>query len=171
MAVARTVIRNLAMTGLEPGEILTRANHVLNEGNERYLFVTIFLCHYHTTSGRLVYANAAHPSPYRLDAAGNARPFGEATGTLLGVLEEELFGQEEVTLGVGERVVIFTDGVPDARNPADEFFGDGRFREILTHYASDPVQPFCKRIADTVDAFEGHERKDDVTLVVLQRNR
>jgi phosphoserine phosphatase RsbU/P len=173
MAVARTVVRNLAMTGLAPGEILNRANRVLNEGNERYLFVTVFLGHYHTKSGRLVYANAAHPSPYRIGVNGDAavEPFGEATGTLLGVIEEEDYGQNETTLAVGERIVIFTDGVPDARSPDNEFFGDGRFRELLLAHAREPVEAFCKRIASTVDAFEEHERKDDVTLVVLQRNR
>jgi sigma-B regulation protein RsbU (phosphoserine phosphatase) len=171
MAVARTVIRNLAMAGLSPGAILTRANELLNQDNDRYLFVTVFLGHYHTATGRLVYANAAHPHPYRLDGTGHVTCFGDATGTLLGVIEGETFGEREVRLDVGERVVIFTDGVPDARSPDDAFFGDDRLRELIGAHASEPVERFCTRIAETVDAFEHHQRKDDVTLVVLHRNR
>ena len=170
MAVTRTVLRNLALDGLSPSRVLDEANRVLARDNDRRLFVTAWVAHYEPRTGRLRYANAAHPAPYRIPPGGTAEPFGESTGTLLGVFEEEVYHEAEVELGVGERVFLYTDGLPEARDAAGRFFGDGGVEGLLARLSREPVDRFCSQAADAVSEYQSRELSDDVTIMMLQRN-
>jgi sigma-B regulation protein RsbU (phosphoserine phosphatase) len=164
MAVTRTLIRDLAARGCSPSEALSHANRLLLDGNEEGMFVTLFLGHYDTRTGRLVYASAGHPPPYLLSPERGARLFRAATGTVLGALETQEYTQSEAGLAPGEKLVFYTDGVPEARAADGEFFRADRFERFLHEHRTDSVQALCAEAVGAVSAFQNGQQHDDLTL-------
>jgi sigma-B regulation protein RsbU (phosphoserine phosphatase) len=171
MAVARTVIRNLSVHCHGPAATLTQANKVLLEDNVGSMYVTLFLGWYDTVSGRLRYANAGHPRPYLVDGHGRARPAGEVTGAILGILPDQEYTDGEIHLEPGESLVLYTDGLSEARDPAGEFFGFDRLARLLESLAGEPVDRLCESVVQTIGRFQDREQKDDMTLLALLRTR
>jgi sigma-B regulation protein RsbU (phosphoserine phosphatase) len=171
MAVARTVVRHLAMDGRPPGTLLEQANRALLADNTRGLFVTIIVALYEPQSGRIVYANGGHPRPYVLSPDGRCRPFGQVTGTIVGVLEDQEWSEGEERLEPGETLVMFTDGVPEARSSnGGPMYGEPRLVELLLSLKGEPAIETCERIVEAVEVFANGDVADDVTLVVLKRH-
>ncbi|MCZ6803254.1 MAG: SpoIIE family protein phosphatase, partial [Proteobacteria bacterium] len=88
MAVTRTIIRNLANAGKSPTQILEETNRLLIESRTQPIFVTIFLGYYCTTTGTLTYANAGHHPAYIINKQGEVSSTGNATDTIVGMLDE-----------------------------------------------------------------------------------
>ena len=171
MAVSRTVIRNQAMSGLAPAEVLNRANRLLAQGNERMMFVTIFFAHYNILTGRLLYANAGHNPPCLGNGAGGVRTFGSSTGPILGVFENEQYSQKEIRLEPGDSVVLYTDGVTEAMDADKRQYRLEHLARIVADNPTASPEEICGLVVQSVEAYRSHPQQDDVTLLVLRRNR
>jgi sigma-B regulation protein RsbU (phosphoserine phosphatase) len=169
VGVTRAMVRNLSSVSLSPGDTLTRVNRILHQTELGAMYVTIFLGWYDTGTGVLQYANAGHPLPYRIDAEGKVRPFGKVTGPILGILDVKRYTEDEEQLAVGERLVLYTDGVTEAANPKGEFFGADRLAEILGRHGSETVKGLCQGVMAEVSHFQGDRSQDDATVLALQR--
>ncbi len=166
----RSMVRNVSIHSPSPGDTLTRVNRMLYDAGLGPMYVTIFLGWYDTRTGSLRYANAGHPHPYRIDRDGGISRFGEVTGPILGILDVRRYEDREETLGIGERLLLFTDGVTEAHTPDGRFLGDDCLITMLREHASAPLAEMCERILRCVDEFRGEARQDDATLLALQRN-
>jgi sigma-B regulation protein RsbU (phosphoserine phosphatase) len=174
MAVTRTVRRNQAMGGAPPSDVLRRANHILASENDRTMFVTLFLAHYETQSGRLTYANAGHNPPCVVAADGTVRALGASTGPVLGVFRDEAlaaYAQGEVGIAPRDSIVLYTDGVTEAMDPAGRQFRLDRLERIVAHNAGASPEELCRLVIDSVEAHRQQVRQDDLTLLVLRRNQ
>ncbi|NBB94734.1 MAG: SpoIIE family protein phosphatase [Planctomycetes bacterium] len=172
MAVAKTVIRNLARGGdLPPGEVLTRANQLLLENNDdqSLMFVTLFFFYYDTKTGTVTYANAGHNRPFVLSLDGRMRKVDGQSGPLLGALEDRVYAQGEETLQAGEALVMYTDGVTEAMAPEGVQFGEERLVKLLGELAGSDARRLSERIVREVDTFEDHRHGDDITVLAVQR--
>ncbi|MFM9995631.1 MAG: SpoIIE family protein phosphatase [Phycisphaerales bacterium] len=170
MAVTRTMIRDLAAAGeRSPAAILGRANEMLLRTNSESMFVTLIVAQYAPSTGVVRYANAGHPRPYIADAAGRTRPFGEITGTVVGALEGQVYRECEEKLDLGDRLIMYTDGVLEARATGGEFFGEKRLIAWLGRRGADTPREICEAGVREVDAFQPDGRADDVTWLVLER--
>ena len=172
MAVTRTIIRNLAAEGLSPLQIIQRANAMLVDDSPSSMFVTIFLCEYEPTSGKIVYINAGHPTPIRLGDDGRCWRFGQSTAPLVGASKEwpvGAFTQTEDRLRHGDTLVLYTDGVTEARNSKGELFGEEALVEVITRTPAVTAQGMCERVIQAVDEYQKHNRADDLTILVLKR--
>ena len=169
--VTRSVLRNVSSCSASPGETLTRLNRILVEAELGSMFVTIFLGWYDVARGSLRYTNAGHPPPYLLERSGRVRSFGDVTGPILGILDQDGYAEMEEGIGVGDRLVLFTDGVTEARSPEGGFFGHSRLMRFLAGHAGLPSERLCHRLRGLVDEFQAHHRQDDATLLVLHRKR
>jgi sigma-B regulation protein RsbU (phosphoserine phosphatase) len=169
MEVTRSMVRNLSSVSSSPAETLHRVNRILYEANLGSMYLTIFLGWYDVGTGALTYSNAGHPVPYRVGRDGDVAPFGEVTGPILGILDVDGYGEDVAQVGVGERVVLYTDGVTEATSPDGEFFGPERFKEILARYAGCRLDRMCQLVARHVDEFQANQRYDDTTLMALGR--
>lgn len=170
MALARTTLRSFAAERANqrgPAELLTLTNAALARDNEAGFFVTIYLAQYEPATGHLRYANAGHPPPLVLGPDGYSRRLGEATGTLLGVFPDSTYEEGEGVLSPGTRLVLYTDGIPEARSPAQEFFGDDRFTALLAEVADKPPEVICAHVIEELEKFQGGAAADDITLMVL----
>ncbi len=171
MGVTKSMVRSLSSISRSPAETLTRINKILHETQLGAMYLTVFLCWYETRTGRLKYVNGGHPRPYRIDAQGAVSPFGEVTGSILGILDVDEYAEREETLGVDERLVLYTDGVTEAVNPAGEFFGCERFSKLLSSLAREPVDRLSEQVIGKICDFQGPRHHDDATMLALERKR
>jgi sigma-B regulation protein RsbU (phosphoserine phosphatase) len=173
MAVTRTIVRNLAMEGLSPGQIAERANSMLMHDLSNSMFVTLFLCQYNARTGQLTYVNAGHPRPYRFGANGDLpKQFGEVTGALLGVSSSDVigpFGERTEQLEVNETLLLYTDGVTEARSPSGAMLRDTGMQRLIVEHQTEGVDGLCNRFIEELQQFQGNRPADDITLVALRR--
>jgi sigma-B regulation protein RsbU (phosphoserine phosphatase) len=168
MAVARTNLRHLAPRYAEPGACLAQTNEVLCTQNPMDLFVTVFYCVFDPTTGLLSYANGGHNPPYVRRAEGTVDVLSGAVGLVLGVMPGMAYPDHSMQLRAGDRLVLYTDGVTEAFNPADEAYGSERLIAEVKAHGDGPAAALVERICRSVTNFAGTApQSDDITLTVL----
>ena len=168
MAVARTNLHELALHHIDPGECLAQTNDALCAQNPLDLFVTVFYCVLEPKSGVLRYANGGHNPPYIRRAAGTVETLRGAGGLVLGAMPSGRYPTHTVQLVRGDRLVLFTDGVTEAANPADELFGAQRLADEVHIHGGGTPAALVERICQSVTNFAGTApQSDDITLTVL----
>jgi sigma-B regulation protein RsbU (phosphoserine phosphatase) len=165
---ARWTIRSAMVDGAMPAEALDLANRVLLDRTpdaEEGLFCTAAIAHLAPQRGlvRATFAVAGHPKPRVLRPSGTLVTAGSTGGGLLGVFETTRFADARLQLGVGDRVVLFTDGVTDVGGAQD---GDEALDHLLrTFWWHDGAE--VARHVEALPLQEGETHRDDVAVVVL----
>jgi sigma-B regulation protein RsbU (phosphoserine phosphatase) len=168
MAVARTNLRELALRHTDPGECLAQTNDALCAQNPLELFVTVFYCMLDPKTGVLRYANGGHNPPYLRRAAGPIEALNGAGGLVLGAMPGVGFPTHTVQLSRGDQLVLYTDGVTEAFNPAEELYGAQRLVDEVRVHGSGTPAALVERICQSVTNFAGSApQSDDITLTVL----
>src|SRR5215469_9589504 len=168
MAVARTNLRELAVRHTDPGECLAQTNDALCAQNPLDLFVTVFYCVLDPKSGVVRYANGGHNPPYIRRAAGPIESLNGPGGLVLGAMPGVAFPTHTVQLLRGDELVLYTDGVTEAFNPAEELYGAQRLVDEVRVHGSGTPAALVERICQSVTKFAGTEpQSDDITLTVL----
>jgi len=170
-ALLASLLQGALITSSEHPEALARRLQRLNSfllshtGGEKYATVFYALL---DRSGLLSYVNAAQCPPVVVRAGGETLTL-ETTGMPVGLLEPAEFVLAEHGLGSGDKVVIYSDGVTEAQNPAGEFFGKKRLGDILTARAAESCTAIHDAIQEAVAVFtEGAAQSDDITVLVLE---
>lgn len=146
--------------------IVERVNRYLcaRSGEERY--ATLFygvLDH----AGRLDYINAGHVPPLIRSADGTVRSLS-ANNLPVGMFEAAEYQSDRVQLAPGDFLVVFTDGITEAANTAEELFGDERLRQTLERFPGGSLEDLSRAIREAVRTFTaGASQSDDFTLVIL----
>ena len=167
-AFACSMVRNVSSFSASPQDTLQRVNRMLYDARLEAMYVTIFLGWLDPASGRLRYANAGPPRPFRINAAGRPMPFGEVTGPILGILDGVIYEGGEETLEPGDALLLYTDGVTEARGASGRFLGTSGLASLLARHASAPAPELCAAVAEAVDRHQGGGRHDDATLLALR---
>jgi serine phosphatase RsbU (regulator of sigma subunit) len=168
MAVARTNLRDLAAHFAAPGACLARTNDMLCAQNPLELFVTVFYCVFDANSGMLHYANGGHLPPCVRRANGSVEALNGAGGLVLGAMPGMEYPDHAVQLLPGDRLVLYTDGVTEAFNPADEAYGEERLIAEVRAHGDGAAAALVERICRSVTLFAGTAaQSDDITLTVL----
>ncbi|WP_052667289.1 ATP-binding SpoIIE family protein phosphatase [Nitriliruptor alkaliphilus] len=168
MASTRSVLRSSAGRLVEPTEVLERVNDVLVPDMPPNMFVT---CLYGVLSpdiGRFRFANAGHNLPAVQTDAGALEP--RATGMPLGLLPGATYDQAEVTIDPGWAVVLYSDALPEAHDPAGEMYGFPRLLELVGSASADTE--LIDGLLSSLHGFTGPEweQEDDITIVTLRRS-
>lgn len=168
MAKTTSLLRCLAKTIHDPGELLARVNTEICETASMGMFVTIVAGFIHPESRLLQFANAGHQPPLVRDAQGR---YSEvlAQAPPLGIVPGLEFPAETLALGDGS-VYLFTDGVTEALDPAGGPLGVGGLQRIIDAIGHSPPS---RRLPDIVTALEAQSRRfhDDLTLVLIEMHR
>lgn len=168
MAAARTVIRTTAALAPDPADCLGRANDHLAAENAATMFVTVFYAVLDPASGEVRYCNAGHNPPAAVDVQGRVRMLEAAGQPALGVFDGLDFEARSLTLAPGERLFLYTDGIPEAMTAAHDEFGAPRMQEALASMAGAPAQSIVEHVLEAVTAFtQGAEQSDDITCLVI----
>jgi sigma-B regulation protein RsbU (phosphoserine phosphatase) len=169
MAVTKTLLKVVAEKGLDPGQILTKVNSDLAAENESCMFVTLFLAIIDIETGETRYANAGHNPPIYLPCGGTPEwipPFGEPVAGVMAGME---YSTKTMTLGPGDVIFIYTDGVTEAMDPEQNLYSEERLMQTVAQ-ASDRLAPtLVKTVNESVAAFaRGAEQSDDITMLAMQ---
>jgi sigma-B regulation protein RsbU (phosphoserine phosphatase) len=168
MAVAQTLLRTLARQCDSPGEILRRLNDELAAQNPRSMFVTMTCLD--VRKDRVTCANAGHDTSLLIGSGGDLRPLFPSTGTVLGLFPDQQYASESADMAPGDTLVLYTDGVSEAANPAQALFGDDGLRACFAKGAGATATETVERLLGSVRAFAaGAPQSDDITILALRR--
>jgi serine phosphatase RsbU (regulator of sigma subunit) len=166
MAMAKFAFRSLARTHPEPPDFLARVNEVVIEEIALGKFITMLYAVVDPRTGAVASSNAGHP-PARLVNPDGRVVEVSASGLALGVESGQEYEAERTELGPGSSLVLFTDGVIEARRDG-ELYGEGRLDAFLRDNAVLPAQPLADALVADCRAFAGGEIDDDCAVVVLR---
>ena len=148
-----------------PGETMSRLNRFLHRSVEPGRFVTAFLGVLDPETGELVYTNAGHDPPCWIRPDGLLSQLREG-GLVLGLFGDSIYEQASVTLAAGDLLALFTDGVTEAQNEYEEFWGEERLAELLRTHAQKSCRRLMQDILEEVRSFAGEQgQSDDITLL------
>jgi serine phosphatase RsbU (regulator of sigma subunit) len=155
--------------GHPPDLICSRVSRRLFMRTPPERYVTAFVCALDPKSGRLGYTNAGHLAGLLVRADGSLQLL-EANGVPIGLFPEVTYERAEVTLGAGDLVLLYTDGITEAANPKGDEFGLDRLQSVVRRHAREPLIALAVAIETAVEVFaDGTPFGDDRTLVMLRR--
>ena len=166
MMRAKTAIRGLAESGLGPAEILGRANNTLCEGNEAEMFVTVWLGIIDLTTGKMISSNAGHEYPLLMRAEGDYEYIRDKHGLALAAMEDMSYREYEMDLYPGDRLFVYTDGIPEAIDVHEEQYGTERLAAVLNTLKLEPSAKMLPAVRKDIADFVGEaDQFDDITML------
>jgi sigma-B regulation protein RsbU (phosphoserine phosphatase) len=166
MSNLQAAVRGLASPSLSPEDLSARLNALLCRNMASDRFVTLFYAQLDGPARRLRYVSAGHNPPFVLHRDGSHERLTEGGG-VLGVFANQKFESSTVQLQSGDRVVLFTDGVTEARDAAEEEFGEQRLLTVLQENPARSAVEMQKSILQSVCDFSRGPWQDDATLLVV----
>ena len=171
MVIARTLIKNTALSGKRPEVVFGIINKMLCETNDAGMFVTAFLGYLDIPTGKFTYVNAGHNPPLLRRSGGRFDWMQLDAGFVLACMEEFKYSQYEITLNAGDGLLLYTDGITEAVNNENEMFSNQRLLDIANEYIDLPLKEFSMSIKNEVYKFsQGAEQADDITMLALRYN-
>ncbi len=167
MMCSRTIMRNNALGGFPPEEILARTNVALCENNRSNMFLTTLLGVLELSTGKLTVANAGHNPPL-ICKKGRCNYLKLRPGFILGGMENLKFRTHDFQLEPGDAFYCYTDGVTEAQNTASELFGEDRLALSLAAAGNRSADGLIKSVDRSVANFVGAaEQADDITQLCI----
>jgi sigma-B regulation protein RsbU (phosphoserine phosphatase) len=169
MAVARTLLRATAQHRATPGHCLTYLNMTLAEQNVSGMFVTVFYGVLDTRTGEIQFANGGHNPPYIFSKDGCVRLIKNENGPMLALIEGAEYQVATAHLAPGDAILLYTDGVTDARDRNGEFFNEWRLQAYLEEHAAEPADVLVSGLHRNLQEFAaGAQQADDITTLALR---
>jgi serine phosphatase RsbU (regulator of sigma subunit) len=167
MAMAKFVFRSLAREHSEPADFLASANDVICSEIGPGKFISMSYVVVDGRSGRVSGASAGHPAPRIVLPDGSTRPL-EAHGLVLGIDGGQEYSESHADLPPGAALVLFTDGVIEARR-SGELYGDDRLDALLAERHELPARSLAAAVAEDAREFAGGDLSDDLAVVVIRK--
>ena len=168
MMTAKTIIKDLAESGMAVNDIFTKANEKLCENNESGMFVTAWMGILDLTTGKLQFANAGHNPPLLKRADGAFEYLRTRAGFVLAGMEGVRYRVGELMLYPGDRLFLYTDGVPEATNVENKLYGEDRLLDFMNQNALAEATEFLPALKANIDEFVGEAPQfDDITMLMF----
>ena len=170
MMSSRTLMQGTASVISDPADVLSEVNRLLEADNPAQMFVTLFYAVLELQTGTLRYANGGHNPPLIVHPGGSSTLLPSAGEIVLGFVPGFAYTQQVATLEPGNIAVLYTDGVTEALNPANEEFGLDRLRAVFTERQPKSARAVSDAIFEAVRAFSGNTpQSDDITCLIVVR--
>ena len=168
MMRAKTILKDLAESGLEVNEIFTKANEKLCENNESGMFVTAWMGILDTSTGNIQFANAGHNPPLLKREDGTFEYLKTRAGFVLAGMEGINYRANELQLKKGEQIFLYTDGIPEASNTENVFYGEERLCDFMNKNLNAEASTLLQMLKTDIDEFVGDAPQfDDITMLLL----
>ena len=168
MVIAKTLLKNVAQTGLAPGAVLEKVNMQLCESNDAEMFVTVWLGILEISTGRLCCANAGHEYPALRHAGGTFELVKDKHGFVLAGMEGSRYREYTLKLHPGDSLFVYTDGVTEATDAAQRLYGSERLLTALNQKADARPGDLLSAVKADIDRFAGAAPQfDDITMLGL----
>jgi len=167
MAALSTRIRSEALHQCKVDKLIEAVNHSMyNLTSEEGFFATIVLARYWPSSGKMTLTLGGHLQPVWIVGSGVAN-LPQIDGISLGIIPDAKYEKIEIFLSPGESILFFTDGVIEAQNTENAFFGNER---LLDYIATSKGPPWGKGLLDSVHRWRGNSPyNDDLTILEIWR--
>jgi serine phosphatase RsbU (regulator of sigma subunit) len=171
MAVTRTMVRNVAVSGATPAQCMAKVNDALCGENPADMFVTAFYAELEELSGSMTCVNAGHCDPVVASAARGARLLERSGNLALGVLPGLSFRETTVTLAEGETLFLYTDGVTEAFDRDGNPYDVARLLGLIRAHAGGPPAGMIRALIGSIETFSADTlQSDDITCLAIRRN-
>jgi len=171
MAVTRTLMKTVCVQGIPPADAMEKANIVLCQDNDACMFTTLFLAIYDIRTGHMHWTNAGHDEPIIISEDGSFKILKTFKDIALGINEFHKYHEGEAQLEIGDKMVLYTDGVIEATSPENELYGEERFIKILTENADKSLVEIMNVVTEDLDGFQKDNQFDDITILLLKREK
>jgi sigma-B regulation protein RsbU (phosphoserine phosphatase) len=170
MAVTQTVMRLTVRSGVDLKAEIETANTLLVADNREEMFTTLFCAVLDEAASTLTYCNCGHNPPLLLRRGESAFERLAACGPPLGMMDGIKYAARAITLGAGDLVLLYTDGVTEAEDASAAQFGMARLEESILMARSRPARELVEHVIEGVRAFAaGAPQSDDITCAAIVR--
>lgn len=170
MATMRASLRSHVENNNNVGDSIKKVNKLIFEDSPIDKFITAVYGELDTESHTFNYVNAGHNNPYLLSPDQHELRQLEMGGVMLGIMDPVDFKGDSVTLEPKDKLILYSDGIPEARNTEGDFFTDQAFEKwLLDHKSLSPSQ-MMMNLLKTIETFsKGHPQSDDITVIMIER--
>ena len=169
MVIAKTLIKDHTQSGKPPEEVFTEVNRQLCEANDENLFVTAWMGVLEISTGKLVYVNAGHNPPVIGRKNGETEFLRSRPGFVLAGLDFTKYRAGSLELMPGDLLYLYTDGVTEAMNTAQELYGEERLKRTLDANVSAAPEEIFKAVKKDLDDFVADAHQfDDITMLAMR---
>jgi len=167
MMVAKTLLKSEGQRLGEPDQILASVNNILAADNDSCMFATVFCAILDTETGEVRFANAGHNPPVIMDTRG-IRYLALKSGFVLGPMPDTIYETEQLTMQPGDTIFLYTDGVTEANNLAQELYGEAQLLNALKLTPKEDLAVMVHHIrAEVARHADGAPQSDDITMVAI----
>ena len=169
MMAAKIILKSSAMQGKSPAEILTATNRAICENNPQDMFVTVWLGVLELSTGNLTAVNAGHEYPAVKRADGRFEVIKTKHSLFIGGMDDVTYKEYELDLKPGDKIFVYTDGLPEATDSAGAMLGMDRMTDALNEYLDEKPRPLIEGMRESVNKFvKDAEQFDDITMMCLE---
>lgn len=169
MAITRSLFRTLSQQVMSPAKIVTEMNNSIADNNESNMFVTLIVGILDLETGVLKICNAGHNPPILIHPGGEVSFLEFKTQLFVGVIEDNAYEDEEITLEKGTKLFLYTDGVTEAENTEKVLYGEDKLIGTLSAQAASNVRTTVDVIVESIsDHVKDAEASDDLTILIIQ---
>ena len=166
MSNLQAAVRAFAQDAVSPASINNSINRLLCRNMASGRFATFCYARIEPSSGRIVYSNAGHNPPLLIRANGALEKLGDG-GMVLGIFPDNQYEQAEMPLSPGDRLLFYTDGITEARNPEGDEYGEDRLANAAVAARSKSAEALKDVVLADVNGFTTGKFEDDATLIVV----
>ncbi len=169
MMMSKIILDNNAMLGMSPGKILTETNAAICDHNKEDMFVTVWLGILEISTGAVTAANAGHEYPVIGHANGRFELMKDKHGFVIGAMDGLVYKEYSFTLEKGDKLFLYTDGVPESVDADGNMFGTDRLLTVLNEQCDASPEMLLRNVRIAVDSFIGQEEQfDDLTMLCIE---
>ena len=169
MTIMRTLFRSNITLDLPIHEVVQQINKELCRENTNQMFVTFWTGILDLRTGGFDFCNAGHNNPFIIRKNGEVEEVNQVNGIPVGIDESVRFTTQHLKLLTGETLLLYTDGVTEAMNPAQAFFGENKLIQTIAHPGRLDAHGICDHLLQKIKYFAaGAEQADDITLLVIK---
>ena len=166
MSNLQAAVRAFAQETVAPSSICGSVNRLLCRNMASGRFATFCYARVEPQGRRIVFSNAGHNPPLLVRKSGSFERLSDG-GTVLGVFPDTPYDQGEMPLEAGDRLIFYTDGITEARNPAGDEYGEEQLAAAAIRCRTDPAEVIKDALLADVNGFTGGHFDDDATLIVV----
>ncbi len=150
-------------------QVAEKVNNLTYERNEEELFVTVWLGKLNLKSGKLSYVNAGHNQPLIKHDSNNFEYLNTRPNLVIGGMENIKYTEHEIDLNAGDMICLYTDGITEANDNYNEFYGQNRLKEIINKNKNEKLSDIIIEVNRDIDNFcNNNEQFDDSTMMIIK---
>lgn len=166
MSNMQAALRPLASDNTAPSELCSRLNQLMYQNTPLHKFISCFYSVLDVRSRTITFTNAGHNAPLLVRRGGECIRLEEG-GRVIAAFPDSRYTQREIQIYTGDKLLMFTDGLTEARHASGEEFGEERLRECLVGYSGHSAAELRTIILNEVTRFCGNQFQDDAALMIL----